>query len=68
MSLINEALKKAQRVRTGDTVGSLASMPGGGSRVAKEGARDGAPERPVISSSADERTPGHTSAARTQKR
>jgi hypothetical protein len=38
MSLINEALKKAQRVRTGDTVGSLASMPGGGSRVAKRSA------------------------------
>lgn len=35
MSLINEALKKAQRTRTGDLSGNLPPMPGGGGRVAK---------------------------------
>ncbi len=38
MSLINEALKKAQHVRTGETVGTMAPLPGGGSRVAKHSA------------------------------
>lgn len=35
MSLINEALKKAQRTRTGDLSGNLPPMPGGSGRVAK---------------------------------
>ncbi len=35
MSLINEALKKAQRTRTGDLSGTLPPMPGGSGRVAK---------------------------------
>ena len=37
MSLINEALKKAQRVRTGDPAGSLPPMPGGGPHVNRRG-------------------------------
>ncbi|MSU23747.1 MAG: hypothetical protein EXS32_07985 [Opitutus sp.] len=36
MSLINEALKKAQRVRTGDP-GTMAPMPGGSGPIAKLG-------------------------------
>ena len=35
MSLINEALKKAQRVRTGDLSDALPPMPGGSPRIAK---------------------------------
>ncbi len=35
MSLINEALKKAQRTRTGDLSGTLPPMPGGSGRVTK---------------------------------
>jgi hypothetical protein len=36
MSLINEALKKAQKLRTGDPT-AVAPMPGGGARVTKRG-------------------------------
>ncbi len=37
MSLINEALKKAQKLRSGDPAGTLAPMPGGTPRVTKRG-------------------------------
>jgi cytoskeletal protein RodZ len=37
MSLINEALKKAQKLRTGDPAGTIAPMPGGTPRVTKRG-------------------------------
>ena len=37
MSLINEALKKAQKLRTGDPASLLESIPGSGSHVVKRG-------------------------------
>ncbi len=37
MSLINEALKKAQRLRTEDPVGDGPPMPGGGTKITKRG-------------------------------
>ena len=37
MSLINEALKKAQKLRSGDPAGTIAPMPGGTARVTKRG-------------------------------
>jgi cytoskeletal protein RodZ len=37
MSLINEALKKAQKLRTGDPAGTAASVPGSGMHVTKRG-------------------------------
>ncbi len=37
MSLINEALKKAQKLRTGEPIGTIAPMPGGSHQVTKHG-------------------------------
>jgi hypothetical protein len=46
MSLINDALKKAQRQRTNNPFGIAAPMPGGGGRVARRGS--GMPTQTIV--------------------
>ena len=51
MSLINDALKKAQKLRTGDP-GTIAPMPGGNTRVTKRGEPRSTQQLVLISSGA----------------
>ena len=51
MSLINEALKKAQKLRTGEPSATMAPMPGGGS-IAKRGAARSTQQLVLIASGA----------------
>ena len=51
MSLINEALKKAQKLRTGEPGATMAPMPGGGS-IAKRGAARSTQQLVLIASGA----------------
>src|SRR4051812_3566038 len=52
MSLINEALKKAQRLRSDETAPDAPPVPGGGGKIAKRGAARSANTLVLIGSGA----------------